>query len=172
MTTALFWKSLEISNNFYGFVLRYSLPLVWDHNKEMGIIQKKWSSLIYPYIYFVLMCAARSCSILVVFEVLVLNSVQIPIPVVLMSIVVVGISGLCLSITILIDLNLQVFCGQYLNTLFKYEEFMERRPKFCVTQLALLKTLKSGMYIISKNYQPQPDNKIFFIFRNCPYSTG
>lgn len=153
MTTPLFWKSLEISSKFYDTILKYSLPLVWDYRLEQAIIQNKKSLPLCPSIYFLLMLACIASSLIVIFEDLVLKTVQVPLPILLTTIVILVIVALCQSINVIIYPNLQVFYGQYFNALLEYERRMKNRKITSVTSLqSVLKTLKSGMLIISKTY--------------------
>lgn len=144
MTTPLFWKSLELSNKFFGLVLRYSPPLSWKPSKEQAVVKRTKRALIPFFIYLLLMTfvlffasnalymglQARSCSLKN--SVLVSETFQ------------VGIITPCIALILVLYPNLNSFVEQYFNSLLQYERFVHKRSQFGVSQSSVLAIVKAG----------------------------
>lgn len=100
---------MEISNKFYSFALRYSLPVIWNPVKQMAVVDKSKRTLIPSSLFFFFMIFGTTCSFDLVVEVLVFKNITMPMPVLLFIIFVLQIDCLCLALMIILYPILKYF---------------------------------------------------------------
>lgn len=150
MTSLLYWKSLQVSKQFHNRILNYSLIVYPDPEAEQFVVSQNPVHRCIFLCYLSCLISMLICYAVVVYETLVINTMEMPIEVRIAMCFLLGIILICLLLIQFYLGNNQIMFTQHLNSMLKFEKRVFKTPKIPISERSMRQLFIQGTHFCQK----------------------